>query len=695
MGTGAATIMPKFSLAVDTIVTIECRSCPPISEMFPALSGFQRVSEVVTYDPTPFDSIAFGPGQILRLPLLAEFSGVFSPAKELRLFEFDRRTGQFLDAGVIAHVGPLGRFAFAPNVETFGTFAVFEQVGAPPSADSTVATPAASSDSCRDCEGTFQFPVYFPLVVQEPAQKFFTRLSLVNVSDQPAEIWLRAFNSGGESKPPLAEAPVTVMLPASQQVSLGLNDPALFGSQLDGDSWSIVGCSNNPQVTGMCELTDANPFTDPPLTTAKVLASATASFSQEPALIFPILKREEAGFREIHLFNAGSQMARVKLCLYKESTWTLTCTECDPIGPRQRLVISDSQPACLNLGALGDAENGYIFVQVVEGNGVVGAHLFGQMNSDGTPKTLAVLNGLPLPQGFVFDETAGEASSESSSSSALTHTVYATYFERTAPSSQVVKTDVFLINATQFPARMDVTPYMNSGQEGTRLQAFRTLVPHGLYRGTAENVSGVSPPPPPLPDAAGYLRIELPDAGVVGIQITRVMKPGATVPDVITAVPLGFNPKDLLEAVVPQGASDEAFLSRIKQDRGLNPLDSTAFLVLNPNGFGLGVTVNSLQPSGFIAGTGFDAVPPRGTYFPSLDPLSNGVAGLIVTGQSVGSLKGMTEAFPQLGEKIVAVGIYRRGGRFRPIQFLSVVPAQVRLRRRNATGELLPCPSSP
>lgn len=666
-GSGAAVIFPAFSLAESqTWVAIERLAELPKAP-FPEVPGFRRVTEVVRYIASSQDR-AFGPGMILRLPLLPEFAKAFPKGKKLRLFELGE-VGQaraFLDTGIIAEVGGTRRrqFVFAPHVEVFRTYAAFEEVQMPAGVSGQAQAPRQSV-----CSGGW--PLFIPLVEQIPETRF-TRLSLINPSERPANIRFTAFNRTGQSitarSDPLTLGPL-------QQRTVAVAD--LFALPPGDPFWSIVGCSDNPSVTGMYEVTDTS---HPTLQDATMWAAAPVQFTAESALIFPLLKRDEVGFRRIHLFNPSAEAVSFDLCLFNAQGQAGNPTSASLSLPAWgRLVIDQMTPPAqlngLDLSRLTEGEDGYLFVRVTTGAGLVGAELFGPTGSNGAVRSVALLNGLPLPPGYVNGQrrrdgplcpvVRSRGASPFGAAASLSRSLYATHFE-TGPGTETVRTEFLLINVTDGGVTVDASAFSPSGQETGRRQQLALLGAKRLFRAAIQDLPNLIPLP------GGYVRFDVPDAGVVGLVINREVNG-----HFLSVVPLGFVGKQVKGALTPRAAAPEVFLSRIKQDRSTaNPHDSLAFVMLYPNHdpARVPVMVELFSPTGGPPRSRDGRVEPQGTFGPTHDSLADAFRDLVQDGGFLRVTASGTEGF---GREILAVGVYRRQHN-RQLRFVSAVSAQVR-----------------
>lgn len=666
-GSGAGVTFPQFSLMEDnTFVAIERLNELPKAP-FPEATGFRRVTEVIRYIASSRDR-AFGPGMILQLPFLPEFQDAFPVGRKLRLFELGQigETRAFLDTGIIAEVGSAGRqrFVFAPHVEVFRIYAAFEEIETPAGAERHARSPSQSS-----CTGGW--PLFFPLVEQIPGT-CFTRLSVINASEQPASITFTAYNRASQS---VAARNNSLVLGALQQRTVTVAE--LFDLPPGDPFWSIVGCSNNPSVTGMYEVTDTN---HPTLQDATMLAAAPVRFTVEPALVFPLPKRNEMGFRRIHLFNPGTEAVSFDVCLFNaQGEARSSTTSALSLSAFSRLVIDQTtSPAQLNgldLGRLSDDENGHLFVQVVSGEGLVGAEMFGPTDGDGAVKSLALLNGLPLPPGYVNGQRrrgsppcpvirSGPAS-PFGAAAAVSRSLYATHFE-TGPGTENVRTEFFLINVTDGDVSVGASAFSPTGEELGRRRQLASLRAKRLFRGAVQDLPNLIPP------SGGYVRLDVPDSGVVGVVITREVNG-----NFVSAAPLGFVGKQVQGVPTPGTAAPEVFLARVKQDRSnANPNDSLAFVILYPNHdpARVPVTVDLFSPAGNNPRSRNGRVEPQGTFGPTHDSLADAFRNLVQDGGFLRATANGTDGF---GREIVAVGVYRRQ-QDRQTKFLSVVEAQVR-----------------
>jgi hypothetical protein len=663
----AAVIFAPFSLTEEnTFVAIEQLNELPKAP-FPEVTGFRRVTPVIRYIASSRDR-AFGPGMILQLPFLPEFQGAFPVGRRLRLFELGQvgEARVFLDTGIIAEVGATGRqrFVFAPHVEVFRIYAAFEEVETPAGAERHARAPSQSS-----CSGGWS--LFVPLVEQIPGIRF-TRLSVINPSEQPANITLTAYNRAGQS---VTARNNPFVLGALQQRTVTVAD--LFDLPAGDPFWSIVGCSNNPSVTGMYEVTDTN---NPTLQDATMLAAASVRFTVETALIFPLPKRNEMGFRRIHLFNPGTEAVSFEMCVFTAQGEARSSTNSAlSVSAFGRLVMDQTTPPAqlngLDLGRLTDDENGYLFVQVVSGEGLVGAELFGPTGGDGAVKTLALLNGLPLPPGYVNGERrrGGPAcpvvrsggARPFSAISALSRSLYATHFE-TGPGTENVRTEFFLINVTDGDVAVGASAFSPVGEELGRRRQLASLRAKRLFRGAVQDFPNLVPP------SGGYVRLDVFDSGVVGVAITRDVNG-----NFLSAAPLGFVGKQVQGVPTPGTAAPEVFLSRVKQDRSnASPHDSLAFEIVYPNHdpARVPVTVDLFSPAGGAPRSRNGRVEPQGTFGPTHDSLADAFRNLVQDGGFLRATASGTEGF---GREVLAVGVYRRQ-QDRQTKFLSVVEAQVR-----------------
>jgi hypothetical protein len=539
------------------------------NDTFPAVAGFERVTEVVRYEVDPCGSLAFAPGMEVKLPLLRASQGRISSATKLRLFQLGRtETGAlvFRDTGIVMTLAP-GNFVMADDVQPFGTYAGF-----------IAAAAGVGTASSEVAEST---ALYFPAVINDAATRRATRLSFVNPDpSNQLRISLTAYDGMGAKSGPVELSP----LAARGHTSVAVAD--VFPNLSSG---SIVARVMSGTMMGLAEIADdfANPTT---------WASAEAIRTPQSSLVFPVVEAGDTSFTEFYVFNpscsADAEPVEVKLRAFKKdgapvdllgSTQTFFLNPC-----RRFLIASRAAPVAMpDLVIPDDLDGGYVSVTSSnEKQLLVGTELFGQVVS--RKVNLAMLNGVPLPSGcLVTDQTKAGCQVDTSPQSpvpdaARQHSLYAPYFESNPATAEVI-----VVNTSADAARVALSAFDEDGRfratsPATDDPLFMTLAPNQVLKTPVSSLFRFNPAP-------GYVRIEDPDSALVGVIVNRDGEKYRTA--------LAFWP-DIPELAQP---NSQSFLSRLQLDpTTANPRITTGLIIFNPNNNPVPFTLKVTRKDGTV-----------------------------------------------------------------------------------------------
>jgi hypothetical protein len=628
--TGASATIPPHTLKADVeakVLTLDLRSVTsevsktcdvPISqkETFPPIPGFERATEVVRIEVNPCGSLVFAPGMELKLPLLRASRGKITSATEIRLFQLGRSESGalvFRDTGIVMKA-IRDNFAIADDVQPFGTYAGFIAASGPP-VDVT--------------------SLYFPFVINDPANRRTTRLSFVNPdSSDPLQIKLTAYHRAAAKQ----ESVDLSLIPAGGHTTVFV--PDVFPNLYAG---SIVAQAVSGSMTGLAEIADdfANPTT---------LAGVEAVKTPQSTLIFPVVEATDTSFTEIHLFNPDcsveAEPVEVTLRAFKKDGTPvnlLGAAQGFGLNPCSRFVIA-SRNATIeprDLVIPDELDGGYVSVQSSEQHPLVGTELFGQVVS--RKVNLAMQNGLPLPTGcLVTDPTKTGCEVDKSPQSSVPdaarqHTLYAPHFESNPASAEMI-----VVNTSADPARVAFSSFAEDGRFRATYPAtddplFLTLAPNEVLRTPVSRVLGGNPSP-------GYVRIEDPDSALVGVIANRNGERYRTVVALIPDMP------ELAQL------NSQAFLSRIQLDpTTANPRLTTGVIVFNPNNNPVPFTLKVTQRDGTVKTSAQTAIA-RGAFTRARSSLS-----LLFPDVSDGyvEIQATSKLSPGETGRLIVIGVYR------------------------------------
>jgi hypothetical protein len=638
--TGASIEIPAFTLNADALVRVlsldslaklsqsdnGCGATIEPGETLPAVSGFVRATQVIRYEAQPCETLAFGPGARITLPLLrSRFPNGLPIGSSLRLFELARSGGQlvFLDTGIMARVTRPGRspgfgdFVTVPDIQVFSTFAVFQPVN-------------SSTEALTITQQPMSGRLYFPVITQQSDQQ--TRISIANPDSAAAlNVTFTAYNEVG-----------TVMGTQSRTVAANRQASFLVSDLFPGfTGGAIVAVGQGGAMTGFYEIADN-------LQSPTMLGGAAGIQTPQQAIIFPIIKSLGGGFTEVRVFNPNASPASITLAGFTASGNRIHPTnmagqrpDTIMLPPFGTLVVSSREPPSTYDVRLDFAnlEGGYIIVRTTDGQAVVGGEIFGEMATG--QQILGVLNGLLFPSGCLTSTTDPcachvDTSPESSVPSAIRqHTLYATHFED-SPAEAIL----YLVNVSDRPTPMAISAFNEQGQflKTVPPKDYMTVNPHQVVQASVVSLFGFNP-------GAGYMRVEDPNSSLVGCVINRVSG------KYLTAVPLV--PDDPRLTQMPTST----FFSRIQLDpASANPRLTTGMLIFNRNNNPIQFMITVTDAGGTTRQSPVQTLAARGTYvrvrqslsalFPSI---SSGFARVQVT-----ALPG-----PGQGGRLIPVVVYR------------------------------------
>lgn len=627
-------------------------------ELLPGVPGFLRVSEVVRYEVQPCGAKAFGPSMTLRFPLISPFRGTLPIGAELRIFQLGR-TAQgelvFRDTGIPAKVigGFLtGTAAVVPGIPVFGTFAGFLPISRSAKAGQTRSSALfvraarrargrslvreATPEAFKMSEGAANEirSLTFPLVVESGGRR--TRIFLANPGSAPVDVTFVAYRPEGTEF-----GRISLRLDGGRQLSMRVADA------FAGFTRGTIVAQSNGAITGFSEVVDAY---DRPA----VMAGAEGIRRNLSAMVFPVVMTLGNDATEIHVFNPSEEAVRISVKAFDASGTARPLIDesgspiSDFILPPLATYIASSRDMEANTGPAfipwAEINGGYLLIQSLDPDrGLAGTEIFGSEAS--VQRTVAVLNGLPLPSGCKL--TAGDATCRVDQSpqseipeAVRQYTLYGLHFDDPPASSQLI-----LVNVSDQPARVAVSGFREDGSFRGSFPASGFLVPdlppRSVLRVPLPAALGFHPAP-------GYVRIEDQDSAVVGVVINFDPATGRYK----TVLPLV--PDDPRQAQL----NVTTFLSRLQLDASSSPepRQSTGVIVFNPNNNSVPFTLTIRDNSGRVQTSSY-VVAARGVFIRlraavSFPTTNNGYIQM----QTNGTL------LPGTGARLVMVGLYRARG---------------------------------
>ncbi|HXF05653.1 MAG TPA: Ig-like domain-containing protein [Blastocatellia bacterium] len=583
--TGASTEIPPYTLKEDATISIvvdpsdlgssgeENRRLEslrysgslPSGDSFPSVEGMVRVTRVVRFEVDPPGLTAFGPGMKISLPLLSEHVGRLPQGTTLRLFQLALRSDGreeepvFVDTGIPAVVSTRGIFgptvAISPDVQTFGTYAAFQEISAQ--------GVNLSAAPVRQDQGS---QLIFPIVEQSGERA--SRLSLANMNvAEPTTVELHAYTPTGD-----LYRTVSRMIPAGQAAAFLVSD--LFPGFSTG---AIIARAEAGPIHGQIEIADD--FSRP-----GVLAAGDAVTTVPSALVFPVIATSSGRFTEIHLFNPFDEPVSVIIKAFDRERKPVTLTNSAgesltvvKIPPHGKVVAACSGSGCERRTQAQDVvipldrlDGGYVLAFGDDpSKGVVGAELFGE--TTGGRRTLTMVASGPLPRGCVIRgvTATGCRVSEDPLDPAFVpdvarqHTLYAPHFEDSPATAEIV-----LVNVSDVTVPAAFTAFREDGSFRASYPAsgFFLLEPHQVVRLPVQTLLGFNPAP-------GYVRVEDPLSALVGALINQ----RTTSPPYLSAIPLIADDPQIAQS------PSVLFLSRIQLDPTATiPRLTTGLVVFNP-----------------------------------------------------------------------------------------------------------------
>ncbi len=656
--TGAAIIIPPHTLKGSTtvnVLTLNSRdqigqvdnNCGvPIQprDVLPGVPGFDQVTEIVRYEATPCGAVTFGPGARLLLPVLRSRFPLGFPIgdpRPLRLFELVRlnRRLVFLDTGIPAKVTPensrspaFGDFVTIPDIQVFGTFAVFTPSNSLHRSPRT-RQPAQQIELADTAQQASLGRLFFPIVSQINGRQ--TRISIANPDTMTAlNVMFTAYRENGALVGTQLRT-VDVNRQASYLISSlfpNLTSGAIVAERLSGRA-----------MTGFSEISDN-------FGTPGMLGGTEGIQRPQSTLVFPVVRSSAQAFTEVHVFNPNPSSVSLTVSGYTATGARVAATNPggQPLGsvtlaPFAKIIVSSQgSPSQVQLN-FGRLDGGYIFVQAIGGPLVTGGEIsgeliFGQMS-------LALLNSLPFPTGCLISasDPGGchvDTPGMSSVPSALhQHTLYAGYFE-TNPAQSTL----YLVNASDSPAALAFSAFSELGQFRGAFPptGFLTIGPHQVFQAAVSELFGFNPSP-------GYIRVEDQNSTFVG----GLMNRNTSSSRFVSLIPLVPDDPRLAQIATT------TFFSRVQLDpANSNPRQTTGMLILNPNNNPVQFRINLVDSAGRIQQSSVQTLVARGmftrvqqsliTLFPNLN-LSSGFANLLVT----------TVLEPGMGGRLIPTAAYR------------------------------------
>jgi hypothetical protein len=644
-------------------------------ETLPEVPGFVRRSRVIRYEVDPCGTVAFGPGSRIRLRLIDPLR--LNGGPPLELFELTRSGGElkFLPTGIPAKAirvttvpkppgRAFGNFAIIPDIQVFGTFAVFSPITSKAlGAEGDENNMNAPGSPVADAPGTASLQsrtqqaggerLYFPVVDQTTGRQ--TRISISNPdTSTDLNVTITAHAENGSIMGPL-----TRTVTANRQSSFSVS--SLFAGFTRGSI--IVERQSGGAMTGFCEIADD-------FMTPAWHGGAEGMSAVHSALVFPIMRSNTTSraFTEIQVFNPNNTPVTLKLAGFTQigggPTYPTNSSgqsqSSIPLEPFGTLVFSStgsSFPAGMNLDFT-SLDGGYIVVRTTDGQTVVGGQVFGEV-IDGQP-TFAVLNGLPFPKGCLASESGPcachvEAPAQSPvPSSIFQHTLYATHLE-TMPVEPIL----YLVNVSDGPAEVAITAFGNQAQvRGTYPPTgFLTLNPHQVLQASVSSL-GFDP-------GVEYLRVEAQDPAIVGAILNRNAGSGKY----MTVLPLIPHDPQLTQTPT------DTFFSRVQIDpAAANPRLVTGLLIFNPSNNDLLFRVRITNGSGTTQESSSRTVRARGTFGAARVSLTGLFGSSFTVNSGYVEVRVTSVIGAGAGGRLIPVAVYRSSGMLS--NFVSPVPQQ-------------------